>query len=313
MLHPFLRRALWPLLAALVLGACQAQHEPGQPGADSPEAAVQRSIDLLRAGDFNALLQHALPPQDYANLRADWQRQQQEPRPVSAAQRARFNEVVRKFTGPDAENRLYAELQPKLVAVEQQYQDQLPLLIGVGDALLKRSLSQSQTLSSAQTAQLDGMLDVLLPWARQTPWFDQARARQAIHVAVTTVQKLDLTTPEQLHAMDFDTSMACYGAAYAGVKQMLLIYGLSVDDTLASVKLTPVTVDDDHAIVRIDYTLLDKPLTTESTLVRENGRWYSADLLRNARHSRQQLRLEAVLAAAPVGPATKDGSSQPLD
>lgn len=313
MLHPFLRRALWPLLAALALGACQAQHEPGQPAADTPEAAVQRSIDLLRAGDFNALLQHALPPEDYANLRADWQRRQHNPQPVSAAERARFNDVVRKLTGPDAENRLYAELQPKLVAVEQQYQDQLPLLIGVGDALLKRSLSQSQTLSSAQTAQIDGMLDVLLPWAQQASWFDQAKARQAIHVAVTTAQKLDLTTPEQLHTMDFDTTVARYGTAYEGVKQLLLIYGLSVDDTLASVKLTPLAADDDRAVVRIDYTLLDKPLRTESTLLRENGRWYSADLLRNARHSHQQLRQEAALAATLVGPATKDGSSQPLE
>ena len=99
---------------------------------------MQASVDLIKAGDFNGLWKHALPPADYANLRADWSRHQQDPRPITAEDRAKFNETMQQLTGPDAENKLYAELQPKLAAMEQQYKDQLPVLISVGEALAKK-------------------------------------------------------------------------------------------------------------------------------------------------------------------------------
>jgi uncharacterized protein YaiI (UPF0178 family) len=293
------RHALLPLFAALLLGACHGKDDSAQPGGSTPEAALQASVELLKVGDFNGLWKHALPPADYANMRADWQLQQRDAQPISAEDRARFNEAMQKLTGPDAENKLYAELQPKLAAMEQQYKDQLPVLISVGDAMLKSAVAQSRTLSEAQKTQAGGVLDVLLPWARQTPWFDQARAKQAVGVAVATARKLDLKSPEQMRTMDFDTTMGKYATAYGGLKQLLAIYGLSVDDTLNSVKLTPVSSSNGHAVVRIDYTLLGKPLSTESKLMQENGRWYSEDLLQNARQSHQQLQ-QAATASAPA-------------
>lgn len=307
---PSLRHVLLPLLAALLLGACHGRDDDAQPGGGSPEAALRTSIDLFKAGDFQGLWKHALPPADYADMRADWSRQQQVPEPATAEDRARFDETVRKLTEPDAENKLYAELQPKLAAMEQQYKDQLPVLISIGEALVKNGLAQNPTLSAARKNQVNGALDVLLPWAQQTPWFDQARAKQAIRVAVATTRKLDLKSPEQLRTMDFDASMARYATAYGGLKQLLAIYGLSVDGTLDSIRLSPVSAGNGRAVVRIDYTLLGKPLSTESTLVQENGRWYSEDLLNSARQSHRRRLQEAAGAPARAASAaagvTKD-------
>lgn len=289
MRQPTLRHALLPLLAALLLSACHGQNEASQPGGSTPEAALQGSIDLLKAGDLNGLWKHALPPADYANLRADWSHHEQDQQPITDDDRTNFNETMQKLTEPDAENKLYAELQPKLAMMQQQYKDQLPVLVSVGEALVKNSIAQNKSLTDAQKAQTSSLLDVLAPWAQQTPWFDQAKAKQAIGVAVTTARKLDLKSPDQLRAMDFDTAMAKYSTGFSGAKQLLAIYGLSLDDTLNSVKLTPVSSSNGHAVVQIDYTLLGKPLSTESTLVQENGRWYSEDMLNNARRSHQQL------------------------
>jgi hypothetical protein len=239
----------------LLLGACHGKDEAAQAGGSTPQAALQASLDLLRAGDFDRLWKQALPPADYANLRADWRLQQRDVQPGSARDRARLDQAMHELTGPDAEHRLYAELQPKLAAMEQQYRDQLPVLISVGEAVLKSGIAQSRTLSDAQKTQLDGMLDALLPWAQQAPWFDQARAKQAIGVAVATARQLDLKDPGQLHAMDFDASMARYAVAWGGLKQVLAIYGLSVDDAFDSVKLTPLSNDNGRAVVKIDYHL----------------------------------------------------------
>ena len=43
------------------------------------------------------------------------------------------------------------------------------------------------------------------------------------------------------------------------------------------------------AVVKIDYILLGKPLSTPSKLVQENCRWYSEGILDNVRKSHQQL------------------------
>ena len=305
----FLRHAMLALSVVLLLGACHGKDDPSKPGGSSPVAAVQTSIDLLKAGDFNALWKHALPPADYANLRVDWSRQERDKQPISTEDRARFNQAMQQLTGPDAENKLYAELQPKLAAMEQQYKDQLPVLISVGEAVAKSAIAQNGELSSMQKTQVNDALDVITPWARETPWFDQAKAKQAVGVAVATARKLDLKSPEQLRAMDFDTVMDKYGIGYHGLKQLLAIYGLSVDDTLDSVKLSEVSSSDDHAVVKIDYTLLGKPLSTETKLVKENGRWYGEDMLANVRKSHQQLSQPAVAeTGAPAAAASVAGS-----
>jgi hypothetical protein len=315
---PTPRYTLLPLLAALALTACHGKDDVSQPGSSTPEAAVQSSVDLLKAGNFNGLWKHALPPADYATLRADWVHLQQNPQPITAEDRARFNQAMQELTGPDAENKLYAELQPKLTTMEQQYKDQLPVLISVGEALLKNGVTQNKSLTSEQKAQASGVLDVLTPWAQQTPWFDQAKAKQAVGIAVATARRLDLKTPEQLRTMDFDTAMNKYSTGFAGAKQLLGVYGLSVDDTLNSIKVTPIErtpieSSNGHARVKIDYVLLGKPLSTESKLVQQDGRWYSEDMLNNVRESHKQLSEQhsqpAGSASAPAAAgtvATKD-------
>lgn len=314
MRFPTLRHtaALLSLLAAgALLCACHGKDDASQPGGSSPVAAIRSSVDLVKAGNFNGLWKHALPPADYANLRADWGRQQQMRAPITAEDRARFSQAMQQLSGPDAEKRMYAELQPKLAGMEQQYKDQLPVMISVGEALVKNGISHSKELSAAQKAELGSVLDVLTPWAQQTPWFDQARARQAIGVAVATVRKLDLKSPEQLRTMDFDTAMAKYSTGYGGLKQLLAIYGLSLDDTLNSIRVSQVSSSNGHAVVKIDYTLLGKPLSTESTMVEENGRWYSEDVLAHARRSHQELsqRQTTVASASSSVSATTAGAT----
>jgi hypothetical protein len=299
MRFPYLRHALLPLFGALLLSACHGRDDASQPGGSTPEMALQGSVDLLKAGDFNGLWKHALPPADYATLRADWGRRAQERQPITAEDRAKFNDTMQKLTGPDAENKLYAELQPKLVTMEQQYKDQLPVLISIGEAFLKNGAAHSKSLTADQKAQAGGVLDVLGSWAQQATWFDQAKAKQAVGVAVATARKLDLKSPDQLRNMDFYTAMAKYSTGFAGAKQLLAIYGLSIDDTLASVKLTPISNSSGHAVVKVEYTLLGKPLSAESKMVQQDGRWYAEDMLDNVRESHRQL-------SAPTNSASSD-------
>jgi len=285
----FLRHVLLFAASALLLCACHGKDDGSPPGGSTPEAALQRSIDLFKAGNFSALWKQALPPANYATMRADWSREQQRSPAISADDRAKFTAAMQQLTGKDAEKTLFNQWQPRLVRIEQQYGDQLPVLISVGGAFAKAQVKQNQNLSNTEKTVINNVVDTLAPWVQQAPWFDQAKARQAVNIVVATARQLDLKSPEQLRTMDFDTTMGTYATGFAGLKQLLAIYGLSVDDALNSIKLTPASNSNGHAVVRINYTLLGKPLSTESNLVEQDGRWYSKDMLDQVRASHQRL------------------------
>ncbi|GFZ90857.1 hypothetical protein [Dyella caseinilytica] len=296
------------VLAMFALVACHKKEDNvAVPGGDTPEAAVQQSVTLIKAGDFDGFWKHALPPADYANLRNDWKLPHPDRRPITDGDRARFTQAVQQITAPNAETTLYDQLKPKLAQLEAQYHDQLPVMIGIGQAILTTGIAQNKTMTETQKQQARDALNVLLPWAQQTPWFDQDKAKQAVGVVVVTARQLDLKSADQVQNMDFDTAMKNYSIGFGGVKQLLDIYGLSVDDALNSVKATTISMDHGQAHVKIDYTLLGKPLTTDSQLVLVDGRWYSQDLINSARAEHEQLlhpSAPASSASAPIPAAS---------
>jgi hypothetical protein len=300
------------VVAMLVLAACHHKEETAAaPGGATPEAAMQESVSLIKAGDFGGFWKHALPPADYNNLMSDWKLRSAQAHPISDEDRARFTLAVQQLTAPNAETTLYDQLKPKLAQLQAQYHDQLPIMIGIGQAILTTGIAQSKTMTENQKQQARDALNVLLPWAQQTPWFDQDKAKQAVGVAVTTARQLDLKSPDQVQNMDFDTAMKQYSLAWGGVKQLLNIYGLSIDDTLDSVKVTTVGIDHGQAHVKIDYTLLGKPLSSDSQLVLVDGRWYSQDLINSARAQHEQLLHPAAPASGSSAPAPATSTQAP--
>ncbi|KLD62402.1 hypothetical protein [Dyella japonica] len=281
-------------------------------GGDTPEASVQQSIALIKTGDFAGFWKHALPPADYDTLRADWTRPRPDEHPLTPEDRADFIKTMQQLTAPDAETKLYAVAKPKLAQLQAQYQDQVPVMIGIFQAIAATGVSQSKDLTNPQKQQATEVINVLAPWAQTVPWFDQARAKQVVGIAVATARKLDLKTPEQLKAMDFDTAMQKYSVGFLGIKQALAVYGLSVDDTLDSAKVSTVESRNGHAHVRIDYTLLGKPLATESDLVEQDGRWYSEDVLQNVREAHERLLAPPAPAGSAAAPAMPASVSTPI-
>jgi hypothetical protein len=281
-------------------------------GGDTPEASVQQSIALIKTGDFAGFWKHALPPADYDTLRADWTRPRPDDHPLTPEDRADFIKTMQQLTAPDAETRLYAVAKPKLTQLQAQYQDQVPVMIGIFQAIAATGISQSKDLTNPQKQQATEVVNVLAPWAQTVPWFDQARAKQVVGIAVATARKLDLKTPEQLKAMDFDTAMQKYSVGFLGIKQALAVYGLSLDDTLDSVKVSSEEVRNGHAHVRIDYTLLGKPLSTQSDLVQQDGRWYSEDVLQNVREAHERLLAPPAPAGSTPAPAMPASVSTPI-
>ncbi|HEY4145214.1 hypothetical protein [Pinirhizobacter sp.] len=290
--------ATWVLLLVIaLLAACNRQKEaPGTPGGGSPEDATRESLALLRDGKFDLFWKHALPPADFATLRADWPRRNAAQAPINPDDEAKFEAGVKRLTEPDAEKKLFAELRPTLVRFDRDYKDQMPLVSGVGQSMALTAIDQDKDLTLSQKRQLREAVNVMAPWTQTVGWGDQFKAKEAIGIVIDTARKANLSTPEALHAMTFEQSMATWSVAWLGFKRLLDVYGLSIDKSFESVSIDTIESNGGSAHVKIAYTLLDKPIQTDATLVLLDGRWYDSDLLQRVRDEHARL--------APPAPAT---------
>ena len=276
------------LLALLLLAACQS-HEGRAAAVETPEAAVRQSVARIRAGDFDGFWRHALPPHDYAMLRADWGKPRIDETPMTEGQRARIDATLRQIAAPDAEAVLGAQLQPWLAETKARYGDQLPILVAVGRALATGAIDAAPGLTEAQKHNAAALLQSLTPWAQQAPWFDPANAREAISVAVATARQLDVHDAQSLRTGDFDQAMGRYATAFAGLKRVLDLYGLPLDSVLASARVVPLDYHPPYARVRVESHLAGAPLAVELTLVQQDGHWYDQDLIESVHRAHRHL------------------------
>ncbi len=312
-----LRLVVAVVAAGLVLAACH-NESPQQKLADQsakPAAAVQNTIPPLKGGDFDSLLQHLLPPADYRQLRSDWKgRERESLAKVSDADRRRFAKEMAALTAPGAKQKQLAKLEPVLDAWDTKYKQRVPMIVGIARIMVGTRITQSDSMTGKQKIEARGVLDALATWAQDTDWGDKAKAKQAVGVVVDTARALKLKTLDQAYQLDFEQAMQRYGTAWMGLKELLSVYGLSVDSVLDSMKVKPLKQNGDSATVQVDYTILGKPMTSTLEMVRKGKRWYPRDFLKHWRKSRARLARGASTARAAstaVAPATSTAPARP--
>ena len=300
-MRPSPLRLITLLFALCLLAACRSRD--GHPAATSetPESAVRQSLALVRAGDFNGFWRHALPPQDYAMLRADWGKPRADEVPVADVQQARLDAALTQLAAPDGVATIDAQLQPWLAETGARYGDQQPILVAVGRALAVGTINAQPGLTEAQKRNAAALLQALSPWAERAPWFDPQKAHEAVGIAVATAHRLDLHATGTLYPDDFDQAMRRGAVAFDGIKRLLALYGLPLDQVLASAQVVPLDYHPPYARVRVESHLAGAPLAVELTLVQRDGHWYDQDLIESvhlAHRQRVDAADEATTAAA---------------
>ena len=285
------------LLVALALAGTACNRDSGSaPGSTSagPAQTVERSVELTRQGDIAGLIEHMLPPAEFARVKAQWNDSKDDHEP-SEAQRKQFAETMAKLTAADAADTLYAELEPDIRQFDAQYQQQIPTIVAMGRGYLRGLVQQSQELSASEKEQANGVIEALSQWVEKTRFTDPEKVREALAIVTETARQLDLKTLDQARALDFEQSAPRLKIAFNGLKKVLAVYDFSVDQTLDSVTTEVVSSEGDTAMLKLTYTLLGTALETRSPMVRIGGRWYAKDTIDKLRE-----RDAATNATAPV-------------
>ncbi|MCK7594426.1 hypothetical protein [Pseudomarimonas salicorniae] len=267
-----------------------------------PAETVAQQAKELREGDFVSLIQLAVPPAQYEKMKAEWPKRVKED-PATEEDKQQFAETMAKVTAADAEATLYAELEPQLAKAEAEMGAQLPLMVGMGRGFAVQAINESAKLSAAQKQQATDFIDAFAKWLEGAQFFDRDKARQALSSMVGTARKLGVKTLDEVEAMDFETAMQKAGMVFLGVKDVLKVYGLDLDQSLASVKSEVKSQSGDQAVVQVNYELLGQPLSFETTMTQRDGRWYGAEALQEIEKSLDE----------PAAPAVEEAPAEASD
>jgi hypothetical protein len=262
----------------LALSACTTNKNEA---AKDPVTAVTDLAASVRANDFDRLTHIMVPPDDYAKLEAKYKADAAKHPAPTDEESKQFADQVAKFTAPDAEDKLFADIQPKLA----QMGPQIPMGVAMMSGMAGQSIAQNPKMSEAEKTQANAVLTAITKWATTAPLADPDKAKQAIKVVVGTARDLKLTTLEAAQKMSFQDAMQKVGIAVGGLRKTLAVYNFDTDKMLDSVKATKKSEDGDNAVVTVTYTLLDTPVTADVKMVKVDGRWYSADLKKSIEDS----------------------------
>ena len=306
----FARIGLIFSVAALAVGCNQ---QPAQtaaptpapaPVAAGPDATIMTTVHALRANNISAVLDNALPPAELAKIKTDWNKEMTKD-PVTDEDRRKFAEQMTKLTAPGAEDKMFAEAEPQLKQFEQQSAQQMPMMIAMGQGFIQSAIQQSKDLTEPQKQQTVALIDATAKWAQTAKFTDPAMAKQAIAVICKTARALNLKTIDEVRALNYEQAMQRAGIALGGFKQLFAVYGLSMDNALDSVKAETVSSGADAAKVKVSYTAFGQPFTTESDLVKVDGKWYSKQAVDQWTKAQQRETAKIAAPATNEQPAAK--------
>jgi hypothetical protein len=276
MFKSFSRVAVLATLAIGLVACSDKSSTPKGAAALGPEQTVQQSVKLARESNVAGLIELMLPPEDFARVKAGWV-VKMEKSPSADAGRARFASIMNRLTAEGAEQTLFSELEPDIRQFDAQYGKQIPGYANMGRSFFSGILKQSQELSESEKQRALDVLEQLAPWFKQAHFTDPDLVRKALAVLIEYARALDIKTLDEARAMSFDEAAPKLSITFNAVKKLLDVYGLSIDQTLDSVKTELVSSEGDSAVVKISYTLLGAPLETTSQMIRVDGRWYNKD------------------------------------
>lgn len=287
-------------ILAVAAGACNRDAATdGVAGGEGPAETVQRSVELVRQSDMAGLFEHMLPPAEFARVKSEWNQRKDRAEPT-ADERAQFEETMKKLTAENAAEKLYAEFEPDIRQFDTQYQKQIPDMVDMGNTYLHGLVRQSQTLSDSEKEQAGSVIDTLSAWVKKTRFTDPELVKQALAAISDTARKLDIKTIDEARALTFEQAAPKFTIAFDGMKSIFEVYGLSIDQTLSTVKVEELSRQGDASTVKISYVLMGTPIESTTEMVRIDNRWYGKDTIEKIKEHNADKNADGPAIAQPA-------------
>lgn len=243
-----------------------------------PVAAVNRLIEDLRANDLAAYSRHALPPVLHQRMTVAWSEGSTIWPLTELPLDDRLPGFITLLAAPDAEKTLLAAYNRQFAGADRELRTAAATL-----GLFAAQYVQGNTgYSPAERDHYVQLIAALSEWAAQARLGDVAKAKVAIPQLVAAARLTGLAAPDALPRTGMDRSLDRLAPFFARFKQVLVGYGLDLDQSLEGAKARLVEQTGDQARVVVSYAVAGIPVEAEVLVERRDGHWYLTDLVRHA-------------------------------
>jgi hypothetical protein len=260
-----------------------------------PIAAVEGLAEAVKDNDLVRYSRLSLPPALHTQMEQRWAAELAQAPALTEVQRKDHARYMKQMMGPDAEARLFAEYEKKLKQFQGEINSQWPLMRGAAEIFINGAIQANETLTPPERDHAKAVGKAILKWLNPKLFTDREKARDAISIICQTAREVNLPQAEQMHQLSMIASLEKAGIVLKGLKEIGLVYGADLDESLDSLEARLVDAKGDKAMVEVNYVLLDQNIAFEIEMTRIDDRWYPADSVRDAR-----LELKQALPAAAV-------------
>lgn len=238
----------------------------------SPDQAIVAGVQAIRKNNLKGFLDATFHAEQMEEMAKAWNTQRKAK--ADPAEDAQFAATMQMLTAPGAEEQLMGLIEPKLAEMRPQ----MGMLVGMLSGIVQTSVDQNADLSPEEKTKAKQVTDGFVKALQETDLTSPDLARKAVGVVCKTARSLKLGTMDDVRALDFEHAVAKGDVLLAGTKEVLAVYGLTVDTWLDSMRAETVKEEGDAAVVRVSYEMFGVKQTVDTDMVRVDGRWFHKEM-----------------------------------
>lgn len=251
----------------LLLQACGDKDAPKTAiNMDSPDGALMSMVNSLKNNDIKALMQMSMSTEEYDKAVADFENKKNGP---TDAQKAQFAQTMQMLTSEGSVDQIMAMITPQLEQVKPQFS----MMLMMGKGMAAQSIQSNPDVPEDQKETAINVANAMIDFLSNNDVLSEETTRKAVTAAVETAKSLNISSLDELQAMSFDQAMNKAGVVMGGFKNVIDVYGISIDDLLDSIEVSDVVESGDTATMKVAYSFLGQDFSQEVSMQKVNGKW----------------------------------------
>jgi len=233
----------------------------------APHETVLSSVHALRDNDTKSLVYSFLTDEQITTAKAEWEMTRKQA--IEPGENEAFKGFMSQLTAPGAEKALMEQVEPTLAELRPQ----LTMMVGMFSGMGQSMVSENDALSPEEKAQASRLLDGIGRTFLTNDLTNVDSARKVIGIVCSAARSLHFDSLASVQALNFDQLLSKGDAILKATKDVLALYGISMDEWLSSFQAETVSQTADAAVVRLHYEFLGVKESTEYNMVKVGKRW----------------------------------------
>lgn len=260
------------MVALMVLTACggdenSAADEIAKMDTDTPDGAFLANVAAMKANDLHSLMKNSLSEQKYNDLVTEFENNKTGN--FSEADKAQFAQTMSMLTADGAEDMLFEMAKPQL----EQARAMLPMMVMMGKDQMIQGIKTNPMIPEDQRETLAAVAGAAVDWIGENDILSEEKTKAAIASVVGTAKAMNMTSLDEVENMTFEQALAKGSIALGGLKDLLDVYGLSMNDMLDSVDVGNVNVNGDQATMDVNFEIFGETIKQTMNMVKKDGVW----------------------------------------